>query len=42
MGGRSGINLVAGSNPIDHGQMGIWKDQGHSELYEVAITGNAR
>jgi pyrimidine oxygenase len=34
--GRSGINLVAGSNPIDHGQMGIWKDQGHSELYEVA------
>ena len=34
--GRSGINLVAGSNPIDHGQMGIWKDQSHAELYDVA------
>jgi pyrimidine oxygenase len=35
-GGRIGINLVAGSNPIDHGQMGIWRDYTHAELYEVA------
>jgi pyrimidine oxygenase len=34
--GRIGINLVAGSNPIDHGQMGIWRDLSHAELYEVA------
>jgi pyrimidine oxygenase len=34
--GRIGINLVAGSNPIDHGQMGIWRDFSHAELYEVA------
>jgi pyrimidine oxygenase len=31
-GGRIGINLVAGSNPIDHGQMGIWRDLSHAEL----------
>ena len=34
--GRAGINLVAGSNPIDHGQMGIWRDLDHAELYDVA------
>jgi pyrimidine oxygenase len=34
--GRVGINLVAGSNPIDHGQMGIWRDVDHAELYRVA------
>ena len=34
--GRIGVNLVAGSNPIDHGQMGIWHDLSHAELYEVA------
>ena len=35
-GGRVGVNLVAGSNPIDHGQMGIWRDLDHAQLYEVA------
>jgi len=35
-GGRFGLNLVAGSNPIDHGQMGLWRDLPHDELYEVA------
>ncbi len=35
-GGRIGVNLVAGSNPIDHGQMGIWRDLDHAQLYEVA------
>ncbi len=36
-GGRVGLNIVAGSNPIDHGQMGIWrKDIDHNELYTVA------
>jgi pyrimidine oxygenase len=34
--GRFGINLVAGSNPVDHGQMGIWRDIPHDELYRVA------
>ena len=34
--GRFGLNLVAGSNPIDHGQMGLWRDLPHDELYEVA------
>jgi pyrimidine oxygenase len=34
--GRIGINLVAGSNPIDHGQMGIWRDFSHADLYAVA------
>ena len=34
--GRIGVNLEAGSNPIDHGQMGIWHDLSHAELYEVA------
>jgi pyrimidine oxygenase len=35
-GGRAGVNLVAGSNPIDHGQMGIYRGLEHAELYEVA------
>jgi pyrimidine oxygenase len=36
-GGRIGLNIVAGSNPIDHGQMGLWrKDIQHDELYAVA------
>jgi len=35
-GGRVGVNLVAGSNPLDHGQMGIFADVPHSELYEIA------
>jgi pyrimidine oxygenase len=35
-GGRFGINLVAGSNPIDHGQMGIYRGLEHSQLYDVA------
>jgi pyrimidine oxygenase len=35
-GGRVGVNLVAGSNPLDHGQMGIYPDVPHAELYEIA------
>jgi pyrimidine oxygenase len=35
-GGRAGVNIVAGSNPIDHGQFGIWPDVSHDELYEIA------
>lgn len=35
-GGRVGVNLVAGSNPLDHGQMGIYPDVSHAELYEIA------
>lgn len=35
-GGRAGVNLVAGSNPLDHGQMGLFADVPHSELYEIA------
>ena len=34
--GRFGLNLVAGSNPIDHGQLGLWRDLPHDELYQVA------
>jgi pyrimidine oxygenase len=34
--GRIGINVVAGSNPVDHGQMGLWRDVPHDELYSVA------
>jgi len=35
--GRLGMNIVAGSNPVDHGQMGIWKaNVDHNELYDVA------
>jgi pyrimidine oxygenase len=35
-GGRFGINLVAGSNPYDQGQFGLWKDLDHEERYELA------
>src|SRR5215813_6129812 len=35
-GGRAGVNLVAGSNPIDHGQMGLYRGLEHGELYGVA------
>jgi pyrimidine oxygenase len=35
-GGRAGVNLVAGSNPLDHGQMGIYPDVPHAELYDIA------
>jgi pyrimidine oxygenase len=35
-GGRFGINLVAGSNPYDQGQFGLWKDLDHTERYELA------
>jgi len=36
-GGRVGLNIVAGSNPVDHGQMGIWKENiDHNQLYDVA------
>lgn len=35
-GGRVGINIVAGSNPIDHGQMGLWRGLAHDEQYEYA------
>jgi pyrimidine oxygenase len=35
-GGRFGLNLVAGSNPWDQGQFGLWKDLDHSERYELA------
>ena len=34
--GRAGINLVAGSNPTDQGQMGLWRDLDHSQRYELA------
>ena len=30
--GRFGLNLVAGSNPIDHGQLGLWRDLPHDEF----------
>jgi pyrimidine oxygenase len=35
-GGRFGLNLVGGSNPSDQGQMGLWRDLGHEERYELA------
>lgn len=35
-GGRFGLNLVAGSNPYDQGQFGLWKDLDHTERYELA------
>jgi pyrimidine oxygenase len=34
--GRFGINLVAGSNPADQGQMGLWRDLDHDGRYELA------
>ena len=35
-GGRFGINLVAGSNPSDQGQMGLWRDLDHDGRYGLA------
>lgn len=35
-GGRFGINLVAGSNPVDQGQMGLWRDLDHDGRYALA------
>jgi pyrimidine oxygenase len=34
--GRFGINLVAGSNPSDQGQMGLWRDLDHDGRYALA------
>jgi pyrimidine oxygenase len=34
--GRFGLNLVAGSNPVDQGQMGLWRDLDHNGRYELA------
>lgn len=34
--GRVGINLVAGCNPVDQGQMGLWRDLDHAERYKLA------
>jgi pyrimidine oxygenase len=34
--GRAGINLVAGSNPSDQGQMGLWKPLDHEGRYNLA------
>jgi len=35
-GGRFGLNLVAGSNPYDQGQMGLWRDLDHAGRYRLA------
>jgi pyrimidine oxygenase len=35
-GGRFGLNLVAGSNPTDQGQMGLWRDLDHAGRYRLA------
>ena len=34
--GRFGLNLVAGSNPTDQGQMGLWRDLDHAGRYRLA------
>jgi pyrimidine oxygenase len=34
--GRFGLNLVAGSNPADQGQMGLWRDLDHDGRYALA------
>jgi pyrimidine oxygenase len=34
--GRFGLNLVAGSNPTDQGQMGLWRDLDHDGRYALA------
>ncbi|HEY0123794.1 MAG TPA: LLM class flavin-dependent oxidoreductase [Rhizobium sp.] len=34
--GRFGLNLVAGSNPVDQGQMGLWRDLDHGGRYALA------
>jgi len=33
--GRFGLNLVGGSNPSDQGQMGLWRELGHAERYDL-------
>ncbi|MCB8875851.1 LLM class flavin-dependent oxidoreductase [Acidisoma silvae] len=35
-GGRFGLNIVAGSNPADLGQMGLWQDLDHEGRYALA------
>jgi pyrimidine oxygenase len=35
-GGRFGLNIVAGSNPFDQGQMGLWRDLDHGQRYDLA------
>ncbi|WP_334176845.1 LLM class flavin-dependent oxidoreductase [Pseudoxanthobacter sp.] len=34
--GRFGLNIVAGSNPADQGQMGLWRDLDHGGRYRLA------
>lgn len=34
--GRFGLNIVAGSNPHDQGQMGLWRDLDHAGRYGLA------
>ena len=34
--GRFGLNIVAGSNPHDQGQMGLWRDLDHAGRYAFA------
>ncbi|GLY30977.1 LLM class flavin-dependent oxidoreductase [Kineosporia sp. NBRC 101731] len=34
-GGRFGLNLVGGSNPADQGQMGLWRELGHAQRYDL-------
>lgn len=35
-GSRFGLNIVAGSNPADQGQMGLWRDLDHAGRYRLA------
>ncbi len=34
--GRFGLNIVAGSNPVDQGQMGLWRELDHEARYALA------
>ncbi|WP_213816688.1 LLM class flavin-dependent oxidoreductase [Glaciihabitans sp. dw_435] len=34
--GRFGLNIVAGSNPADQGQFGLWRDLDHAGRYALA------
>lgn len=34
--GRFGLNIVAGSNPADQGQMGLWRQLDHAGRYALA------
>lgn len=34
--GRFGLNIVAGSNPSDQGQFGLWRDLDHAGRYALA------